>query len=77
MRVHLEYGRDGLDVELPDDRVVRSLAYKQAPPLANPQAAVRDLIRQPTGTGSLAELARGRSDSDAAARDPSAGGYTR
>ena len=62
MRVHLEYGRDGLDVELPDDRVVRSLAYKQAPPLANPQAAVRDLIRQPTGTGSLAELARGRSD---------------
>lgn len=62
MRVHLEYGRDGLDVELPDDRVVRSLAYKQAPPLADPQAAVRDLIRQPTGTGSLAELARGRSD---------------
>ena len=49
-------------MELPDDRVVRSLAYKQAPPLANPQAAVRDLIRQPTGTGSLAELARGRSD---------------
>ena len=38
MRVHLEYGRTGLEVELPDERVVRTLAYKDAPPLADPQA---------------------------------------
>ena len=36
MRVSLEYARKGLEVELPDDRVVRKLAYKDAVPLADP-----------------------------------------
>ena len=29
MRVRLEYGRTGLDVELPDEPAVRSLSYKE------------------------------------------------
>jgi nickel-dependent lactate racemase len=62
MRVKLEYGRTGLEVELPDAPAVRSLKYKDAEPLANPQAAVEQALLQPTGTRSLAELARGRSD---------------
>ena len=60
MRVQLEYGRTGLEVELPDNRVVRSLAYKNAEPLPDLQAAVRRVIEHPTGTPPLAELARGR-----------------
>ena len=36
MRVKLEYGRTGLVAELPDERVVRTLHYKDAPPLADP-----------------------------------------
>jgi len=60
MRVRLEYGRTGLDVDLPDDRVVRSLAYKDAPPLADPLAALETVLRRPIGCPPLAEMARGR-----------------
>ena len=60
MLVRLDYGRDGLDVELPDDRVVRSLSYKQADPLTDPETELHSLLLQPTGTPSLAELAAGR-----------------
>jgi len=62
MRVRLEYGRTGLDVDLPDDRPVRKLAYKDATPLPDPTAAFRQVLAQPVGTPSLAELARGRRD---------------
>ena len=62
MRVKLEYGRCGLDVELPDERVVRTLAYKDAAPLDDPAAAVAECLANPTGTPPLAELARGRRD---------------
>jgi len=60
MRFHLEYGRTGLDVELPGDRVVRTLAYKDAAPLADPTAALAERLARPTGAAPLAELARGR-----------------
>lgn len=60
MRVRLEYGRTGLEVELPDERVVRTLAFKNARPLADPDAAVRHRLAHPTGALPLAELARGR-----------------
>ena len=56
----LEYGRTGLYVELPGDRVVRKLAYKDAPPLVEPAADLRRVLERPNGTSALAELARGR-----------------
>lgn len=62
MRVKLEYGRTGLDVELPDDRTVRKLGYKSATPLVDPGAAVVAALSRPTGALPLAELARGRRD---------------
>jgi lactate racemase len=62
MRVRLDYGRTGLEVNLPDNLNVRTLAYKDAPPLADPAAAVRELLARPIGTPPLAELARGRRD---------------
>lgn len=62
MRVRLEYGRTGLPIELPDAHVVRCLAYKSAPPLDDPSAVVAELLQRPTGTRSLADLARGRRD---------------
>lgn len=61
MRVHLEYGRQGLDAELPAERVVRTLAYKDAAPLPDPEGALRAVLESPTGTPSLRELAAGRS----------------
>jgi nickel-dependent lactate racemase len=62
MRVRLEYARTGLEVELPDDRVVRKLAYKDALPLADPVGELDGVLAAPNGTPRLSELARGRKD---------------
>jgi nickel-dependent lactate racemase len=60
VRFRLEYGRTGLDIDLPADRVVRKLAYKDAAPLVDPAGDLRRLLDRPNGTPPLAELARGR-----------------
>ena len=60
MRVHLEYGRTGLDVELPERNVVGCLQYRPAEPLADAEAAVRRCLAAPTGARPLGELAHGR-----------------
>ena len=61
MQVRLAYGHHGLDVELPDDRVIRSLSYKDAEPLAKPARELESALAQPIGTMPLADLATGRS----------------
>ncbi len=60
MRITLDYGRTGLDVELPDQRVVGPLAIRPAPALAQPQAAIAEALAHPIGSRALAELPRGR-----------------
>lgn len=60
MRVKLEYGKTGLEVELPDERVVRTLAYKNAVPLAEPVRELERVLAAPMGTPPLGELARGK-----------------
>jgi nickel-dependent lactate racemase len=60
MRIRLDYGRTGLDVDLPDDRIVGPLSIRPAAPLADPHAAVADALRRPIGAPPLAEVARGR-----------------
>src|SRR5947208_148209 len=60
MRITLDYGRTGLEVNLPDQHLVGPLAIKPAPPLANPAAAIAAALAQPVGTPPLAEIARGR-----------------
>lgn len=60
MRVTLEYGKTGLDVELPDDRVVGSLAIKPVQALENPVNVLREKLARPTGAPPLSELARGK-----------------
>jgi len=60
MRVHLAYGRTGLDVELPARNFVKSLGLQPTPPLADPPAAVRRVLEQPCGALPLAQLAAGR-----------------
>jgi nickel-dependent lactate racemase len=62
VRITLDYGRSGLDVELPDDRVVGPLAIRPAAPLADPAAAIAESLARPVGSRPLAELARGRRD---------------
>jgi len=62
MRIQLDYGRTGLEVDLPDDRVVGPLAIRSTAPLDNPDAAIADALANPIGSRPLAELARGRKD---------------
>jgi lactate racemase len=60
LRFKLDYGRTGLDVNLPDGSVVCPLAIKPSPPLADPQAAVARALTHPISSRPLADLARGR-----------------
>ena len=60
LRVTLDYGRTGLEVDLPADRIVGPLKIRDVPPLADPEGAVEEVLRAPTGTPPLAELARGK-----------------
>lgn len=62
MRVHLNYGRTGLDAELPDANVVKVLRYQSADPLPDPGATLRRRLAEPAGSSPLTELARGRRD---------------
>lgn len=61
MRVTLEYGRTGLQVDLPERHVVKCFGYRPLPPIDDGIAAVRRALARPHGAP-LAELARGRTN---------------
>ena len=50
MKITLDYGRTGLDVTLPDDRLVGPLAIRPAAPLADPAAAIEQAAMESRGT---------------------------
>lgn len=61
MRITLDYGKTGLTVTLPDERLIAPpLTIQPAPPLVDPLAALQAALAQPIGTAPLAELARGK-----------------
>lgn len=61
MQVTLDYGKTGLTVTLPADRLIAPpLTIREAPPLADPLAALEAALQSPIGTPPLAELARGK-----------------
>jgi nickel-dependent lactate racemase len=62
MRITLDYGRTGLEVRLPRERVIGPLAIRDAEPLPDPEAAIAKAIREPIAGPPLEEIARGRRD---------------
>lgn len=60
LKVTLDYGRTGLDVELPAERVIGPLKIRDVPALDDPEGAVAAAIESPVGSPPLRELARGR-----------------
>ena len=58
MNVHLAYGKEGLDVEVPDENLMKVLTIAGAPPLKDPIEAVWQSLKKPIGSPSLAELAK-------------------
>ena len=57
MRVHLDYGVNGLDVELPDHGVT-VIEPRARPPLADPHAALIAALRAPRGRPPLRDIVR-------------------
>lgn len=62
MRVRLDYGKVGLEVEFPDHNTKAVLGLKPTVPLENPTKAIAHALRQPIATPALADIARGRRD---------------
>jgi lactate racemase len=60
MKIRLAYGKEGLEVEVPEKNLAKILTMKSTPPLADPPGAVKDSLVHPIGCPSLSELARGR-----------------
>jgi len=61
MNITLDYGRTGLPVTLPDDRLIAPpLAIRPAEPLDDPNAAIEAALRNPIGSKPLSEIARGK-----------------
>ncbi|MBI85928.1 MAG: hypothetical protein CMJ81_22250 [Planctomycetaceae bacterium] len=60
MKIRLDYGHTGLDVELPDELLVQILSHKAATPLIDPENILRDRLNRPAGTVPLSEIAKGR-----------------
>jgi lactate racemase len=62
MRVKLRYGRQGLEVELPDGNVRHVLRLNRLPKIADPRAVAVEALQDPIGVAPLAQIARGRRD---------------
>jgi nickel-dependent lactate racemase len=60
MRITLDYGKTGLEVEVPDRNLVGPLGLRPIEPLADPDRVLADALSHPIGSAPLSELARGR-----------------
>jgi nickel-dependent lactate racemase len=60
MKVTLDYGRTGLSVELPAERIVGPLAIRDVPPLDHPESAVRSALETSIGAPPLRRIAEGK-----------------
>jgi nickel-dependent lactate racemase len=61
MRLRLDYGRDGLWVDIPDRNLKAILDLNPVPPLVDPVGAIEEGLASPIGSPRLADLARERS----------------
>ncbi|MDZ7373556.1 MAG: nickel-dependent lactate racemase [candidate division KSB1 bacterium] len=60
MRIRIDYGKSGLEVEIPDAHFVKALRMRPAPLLRDVQGAVTSALLRPIGCAPLVELARGK-----------------
>ena len=60
MRVHLAYGRSGLDVDIPDRNLAGVLSMPGAPVIPDPERDLRQSLERPRGGKPLRDLAAGK-----------------
>ena len=58
MKIRLAYGKQGLDVEVPDRNLAKVLTLGTIPALPNAPASIEQALRTPIGSAPLAQLAR-------------------
>lgn len=58
MKIHLAYGKQGLDVEVPDKNLAKVLTLGATPALADPDKVIRESLVSPIGSRPLGELAK-------------------
>lgn len=57
MKIHLAYGKQGLDIEVPDRNLVNVLTLGASTPLAHPGASIEQSLLSPIGSPPLGEFA--------------------
>jgi len=60
MILRIDYGREGMEVDIPEGNLLKVLRMSPAAPLAEPGEAVAASLREPMDSPPLAELARGK-----------------
>lgn len=60
MRIKLDYGKTGLEVEIPDENLVGPLGLQPIPPLENPAEELCRVLAEPIAAQPLAQLAAGK-----------------
>jgi nickel-dependent lactate racemase len=58
MKIRLAYGREGLEVDVPEKNLAKILSMKSTPLLADPLGAIKDSLLHPIGCPPLGEFAR-------------------
>ncbi|MCX6132547.1 MAG: nickel-dependent lactate racemase [Ignavibacteriales bacterium] len=57
MKIHLAYGKHGLDIEVPDKNLAKVLTLGTTTPLAHPEQSIEKSLLTPIGSPPLSELA--------------------
>ncbi len=60
MKIQLAYGKQGVDVDVPDQNLASVIHMKEAAPVADASAAVRESLTSPIDSKPLSEIAIGR-----------------
>jgi lactate racemase len=58
MKIHLSFGRNGMDIDVPDRNLLKVLAMEHAVPLPDPGRELERQLREPIGGRPLAALAQ-------------------
>lgn len=60
MKLKIDYGKNGLWIEVPDKNLAKILSMKKSIPIENPTIQVKNALANPIGSKPLSEIARGK-----------------
>lgn len=60
MKIQIDYGKNGLWIDVPDNNLVKVLSMKKSEPVDNPIERLKSAIKSPIGSKPLSAIARGK-----------------